>query len=251
MANSHETLVSLFTDIANSIRSKTGKSGVIVADNFPSEIDAITAGGNLQEKAVTPTGEQFDVLPEEGYDALSKVTVAGDENLIPGNVKKSITIYGVTGEYEGSGGADREVIPSFYASYVETAKTLYTGEYSGLMILDNGVNTIGVCFLMDDFSVVDYDSGSTWFSMKGAVYCKYTKSTQTWETLDYRTTASTGEHYTNHIKYATRLLYYGDMQIWPPKSGLTTVFCTADHLVTINADLFYMQTKTLEIIYEL
>lgn len=42
MANTHATLTSLFTDIADSIRAKKGTSGTIVADNFPSEIDAIT-----------------------------------------------------------------------------------------------------------------------------------------------------------------------------------------------------------------
>ena len=37
----HNTLGSLFTAIANSIRSKTGQTGEIIADNFPDEINAI------------------------------------------------------------------------------------------------------------------------------------------------------------------------------------------------------------------
>ena len=44
MPNTHETLTSLFSDIADSIRAKTGESGVLVADNFPAEIDAIPTG---------------------------------------------------------------------------------------------------------------------------------------------------------------------------------------------------------------
>ena len=35
MANKHTTLSSLFKNIANSIRGKTGGTGSIVADNFP------------------------------------------------------------------------------------------------------------------------------------------------------------------------------------------------------------------------
>lgn len=41
MANIHTTLTSLFSDIADAIREKTGENGNIVADNFPTEIQAI------------------------------------------------------------------------------------------------------------------------------------------------------------------------------------------------------------------
>lgn len=41
MANTHSTLSSLFTAIANAIRSKTGGTGAIVADQFPSAISGI------------------------------------------------------------------------------------------------------------------------------------------------------------------------------------------------------------------
>ena len=44
MANKHATLTDLFTAIAGAIRSKTGETGAIVADNFPSAIDAIPEG---------------------------------------------------------------------------------------------------------------------------------------------------------------------------------------------------------------
>lgn len=44
MANSHETLTSLFTDIANAIREKTGEATSLVADNFPANIRAIKGG---------------------------------------------------------------------------------------------------------------------------------------------------------------------------------------------------------------
>lgn len=47
MANKHETLGSLFSDIADSIRAKTGSTGTIVADNFPEEIDLIDTQEDL------------------------------------------------------------------------------------------------------------------------------------------------------------------------------------------------------------
>ena len=45
MANTHTTLTSLFTDIADAIREKKKTTGTIVADNFPSEIRSISGGG--------------------------------------------------------------------------------------------------------------------------------------------------------------------------------------------------------------
>jgi len=45
MANTHTTLTSLFTDIADSIRSMKGSTGTIKADNFPAEILSIPTGG--------------------------------------------------------------------------------------------------------------------------------------------------------------------------------------------------------------
>lgn len=41
----HTTLTSLFTDIADAIRAKTGSSAAIVADDFPTEIASIPSGG--------------------------------------------------------------------------------------------------------------------------------------------------------------------------------------------------------------
>lgn len=45
----HDSLNSLFTDIANAIRKKTGGTNPIVANNFPEEILKITAGGSGAE----------------------------------------------------------------------------------------------------------------------------------------------------------------------------------------------------------
>lgn len=45
MSNTHSTLTSLFSDIADEIRAKKGTSADIIADNFPTEIASIPAGG--------------------------------------------------------------------------------------------------------------------------------------------------------------------------------------------------------------
>lgn len=55
---------------------------------------------------ITPTTSSQTIEPSSGYDGLADVTVeavtaAIDENIVAGNIKKGVTILGVTGTYEG------------------------------------------------------------------------------------------------------------------------------------------------------
>lgn len=59
MPNTHTTLASLFSDIADAIRAKTGGTDDIVADDFPSEISNIPSGGGditVEPLSVTVNG---------------------------------------------------------------------------------------------------------------------------------------------------------------------------------------------------
>lgn len=111
MANSHETLTGLFADIAGAIRSKTGGTGAIVADQFPDAIAAIDTQENLDAElstqdsliaqiAAAVEGKAGVALPvlsnpagagniEAGYQAID-----GAGRLIEGTAKtlKSVTI---------------------------------------------------------------------------------------------------------------------------------------------------------------
>jgi hypothetical protein len=70
-------------------------------------------GGNItvaavptQAKTVTPKASTQNVTPDSGK-FLSKVTVNGDSNLVAGNIKSGVSIFGVTGTLvEGGSGGD-------------------------------------------------------------------------------------------------------------------------------------------------
>lgn len=58
-----------------------------------------SSGQVYQEKTVVPNSSKLTVTADDGYNALSKVIVSGDVNLVPENIASGKTIFGVTGTY--------------------------------------------------------------------------------------------------------------------------------------------------------
>ena len=69
MPNVHSTLTSLFSDIADAIRAKTGENGTIVADEFPDAIAAIPSGGGAKPSYLLSNGDTVSTFYFNGeYD---------------------------------------------------------------------------------------------------------------------------------------------------------------------------------------
>lgn len=56
-------------------------------------------------KTITPKATS-QIAVSSGYYTGGNITVAGDSNLVAGNIKSGVSIFGVAGSYEGSSGGD-------------------------------------------------------------------------------------------------------------------------------------------------
>lgn len=92
----------------------------LLAENIKKDVTIFNVTGSyeggssptLQTKTATPGACDVTVTADSGYDGLSSVTVSGDADLVAGNIKKDVSIFGVTGSYEGSGGGS-DNLPAF------------------------------------------------------------------------------------------------------------------------------------------
>lgn len=77
-------LSNFLTDVAGAIKQKKGDDTNILASEFDTEILALPSQGTYQNKQVNiTTNGNYDIIPDEGYDAMEKVriNVTAGENL--------------------------------------------------------------------------------------------------------------------------------------------------------------------------
>lgn len=112
----------------------------------------ITTGGgsaNIQSLNVTPSVVSQTITPPLGVDGFSPINVSAvtssiDSNISAENIKKDVTILGVTGSYEGSGGSETKFglgINSFIGDTVNGVLQAPTLEETDLVF--TGVTGLG------------------------------------------------------------------------------------------------------------
>ena len=105
-----------------------------VSDKQYAEVNVAARLSN--PKTVTPKATSQTVLPDQGDDGLSQVTVSGDSNLVAGNIKKDVSIFGVTGTLESSSGGS----PSKFVDFISGDNiSLTADDLAGLTKISNWV----------------------------------------------------------------------------------------------------------------
>ena len=129
--NKPSTLVAGNIKKGVTIAGVTGKTTVVDTEisegsaNFPITEDAVLAGrkgfvngvgveGTIYQKAAatyTPTTTNQTI--NAGQYLKGAQTIKGDANLVASNIKNGVTIFGVAGTYEGSGGGSTSTFPIY------------------------------------------------------------------------------------------------------------------------------------------
>ena len=144
-ATSASKSVSTATQATPTIMVSTS-SGLITASSTQS--DGYVSGGTktatkqLSTKAATTItpGTSAQTAVAKGYYTTGAVTVAGDANLIASNIKKDVSIFGVTGTYEGGSTGN-----TWYQHTISFSSSMYSGSevdnsteiYDGSIVLVN------------------------------------------------------------------------------------------------------------------
>lgn len=119
------------TDIANAIRDKKGTSDTYKPSEMANAIKNIECGAEpiLQDIVVSPKTTEQTITPSEDYDGIGQVKVNAvtssiDSNIKAENIKKGVTILGITGILETGSGGSTEGVELDLSSYQYTSKSV-------------------------------------------------------------------------------------------------------------------------------
>lgn len=129
--------------------------------NFNVKQSLITSEGeivlplNLQEKTIIPEVVAKIVIPDNGYNGLSKVKILGDENLIPANIKNGVEIFGVQGNAKVS---DVKITNASYLFYNGYRLDYLNEILSACENTTEAMNMFANCSYLTDLDLSNFDT---------------------------------------------------------------------------------------------
>lgn len=95
---------------------------------------------SIADMEITPSEEDIIITGPKILQGNHTMTIKGDANLVGGNIRKGVTIFGVPGSYEGSGGSSETI--SFDTTDATSVADVYTELHNGAYtyVADNGVD---------------------------------------------------------------------------------------------------------------
>lgn len=150
--------------------SHTQASGQVTGGTTTATEQLTTQGA----QTITPTTTAQTIA--SGKYLTGTQTIAGDVNLVAGNIKKDVSIFGVTGSYEGSGGG--------------SVLTPTAGDYP--VVENAGLGGAGSSLTSTGISVTIPVSGTyrfKWVAARRGTGTSYTWSTRLYRTRNGTTTA--------------------------------------------------------------
>lgn len=146
----------------------------------------VPTGLIAQAKSVTPGYSTKYVYPDSGYNCLSSVTVAGDSDLIPSNIRQGATIFGVTGTY----------IKTEIVEISLQAKSVTPGRSGFYVYPDSGYHGLSQVYVNGDSDLIasNIREGVTIFGVTGSYSSgtRYQSKTVTPTASGFTVTADSG-----------------------------------------------------------
>ena len=114
---------SISVDTSGKITATSKQSGGYVTAGTKSATKQLSTQA---AQTITPGTEDKTIA--SGKYLTGKQTVKGDANLVPGNIKSGVSIFGVSGSYEGSGGIDTSDATATAGDMAEGVTAYVNGE---------------------------------------------------------------------------------------------------------------------------
>lgn len=148
----------LTTQAAKTITPSTSSQTAVSSGRYTTGAVNVAAVPT-QTKTATPSAASQDVTPDSGK-FLSKVTVNGDSNLVAGNIKSGVSIFGVAGSFEGSGGGTGGVETC-------TVSIMCDGPMQSTDIFYTNANSV---FTIGTITAMEWMMGKSFTIAKGSIF---------------------------------------------------------------------------------